>query len=127
MENKDWIKETFLKDKPVSFTSHPTYSIKTPKNMKQKRTVLSNPKVSKETARKAKRAVKARVTRKIMESKKEISLRDYFAAKAMGNFADEVNNGRATWEQSYAKIAKHCYKIADAMIAERKKTNENKK
>lgn len=33
--------------------------------MKQKRTVLSNPKVSKETARKAKRAVKARNTQKI--------------------------------------------------------------
>ncbi len=59
MENKDWIKKTFLKDKPVNFTSHPSYPIITPKNMKQKRTVLSNPKVSKETASKAKRAVKA--------------------------------------------------------------------
>ena len=57
MENKDWIKETFLRDKPVNFTSHPSYSNITPKKMKQKRTVLSNPKVSKEIAEKAKKAV----------------------------------------------------------------------
>lgn len=38
--------------------------------MKQKRTVLSNPKLSKETTSKAKRAVKTRVTRKM--TKQEI-------------------------------------------------------
>lgn len=49
-----------------------------------------------------------------------MTLRDYFAAKAMQSFL-------MTWhsDASYKDIAEGAYGIADAMLSERSKTNEN--
>ena len=52
--------------------------------------------------------------------KEKINLRDYFAAKAMQ--ADYSNNNHG-----FAKTAEYAYKMADAMIKEREKWNEEKK
>ena len=48
-----------------------------------------------------------------------MTLRDYFAAKAMQGTMTESNLGFT--QEDYEKISKICYSIADAMIAEREK------
>ena len=45
-----------------------------------------------------------------------MTLRDYFAAKAMGGFAADPNYGAEP-----ERMAEYAYKWADAMLAERKK------
>ena len=89
--------------------------------MTQKITLKSNPKASKEMRAKVKGAVKAVFERKKME---EISLRDYFAGRAMnGIIEEEMKSTRVLkdWEGCYDRIAESCYFLADAMIAERNK------
>jgi hypothetical protein len=58
-----------------------------------------------------------------------MSLRDYFAAKALGNSALFSMSGRnegendedwIEWESHCNLLAKNCYVLADAMIAARK-------
>jgi len=58
-----------------------------------------------------------------------MSLRDYFAAKALGNSALFSMSGRKEgendedwieWESHCNLLAKNCYVLADAMIAARK-------
>jgi hypothetical protein len=51
-----------------------------------------------------------------------MTLRDYFAAKAMqGWLTDPTTSGYGIEgrEAKYASIAEHCYAVADAMLAER--------
>ena len=49
------------------------------------------------------------------ETKEGMSLRDYFAAKAMQGFASKENE---IWPERFANNA---YRVADAMLAEREK------
>jgi hypothetical protein len=43
-----------------------------------------------------------------------MSLRDYFAAQALAGYVDEEGN-----PYNESEIAEWCYKVADAMLAER--------
>ena len=47
-----------------------------------------------------------------------MSLRDYFAAKAL-SLDEGVWEGKG--DESFAEMANNCYRIADAMLAEREK------
>lgn len=47
-----------------------------------------------------------------------MSLRDYFAAKAMAELIASFAGGDSTYAE---KTAEHCYRFADAMLAERSK------
>ena len=48
-----------------------------------------------------------------------MTLRDYFAAKALATVPAYSGEDVATWESS--DFARHAYQIADAMLAERAK------
>jgi hypothetical protein len=48
----------------------------------------------------------------------DITLRDYFAAKELASLE---NKTVCAWPEAYARIADHCYRMADAMLAERDK------
>lgn len=51
-----------------------------------------------------------------------MTLRDYFAAKALSTFLLQPDCGVAAYDISYANVwAKQAYDIADAMLAERAK------
>jgi hypothetical protein len=47
-----------------------------------------------------------------------MTLRDYFAAKAMLTI-DPQNVGICDVPEGYARLADHCYRMADAMLAAR--------
>jgi hypothetical protein len=47
-----------------------------------------------------------------------MTLRDYFAAKELGSLENKTVCDRP---EAYAHIADHCYRMADAMLAERDK------
>jgi hypothetical protein len=47
-----------------------------------------------------------------------MTLRDYFAAKALVGLAGYIDREEPT---THANVALHCYKMADAMLAERVK------
>jgi hypothetical protein len=46
-----------------------------------------------------------------------MTLRDYFAAKELTNMAGQI--AVCDIHDAYARIANHCYRMADAMIAAR--------
>lgn len=50
------------------------------------------------------------------EQMSECSLRDYFAAKALGGICAHLE----TWGQNIDGIAEQSYKVADAMLKQRK-------
>ena len=49
-----------------------------------------------------------------------MTLRDYFAAKAMQGFASTIDISDADYQEHFGYIAKDCYEIADAMLEARK-------
>lgn len=50
-----------------------------------------------------------------------MTLRDYFAIKALPYTLAMFGGGLATWENNYTKAVNRAYWIADAMLAEREK------
>ena len=58
-------------------------------------------------------------SKELSEQAMELTLRDYFAAKAMqGELACQQDDYE--W-RSFERLAAHCYSIADAMLKEREK------
>lgn len=58
---------------------------------------------------------------KMLNGSYGMSLRDYFAAKAMEGFNSDMV--RYDWQPEVAAMAaRHAYKLADAMLAERERT-----
>ena len=51
------------------------------------------------------------------EPEKGMALRDYFAAKAMQNFRDQI--GSQSDQEWFDKVAKGAYRMADAMLKAR--------
>jgi hypothetical protein len=56
---------------------------------------------------------------KTVTGNKGMTLRDYFAAKAMQEFLDEV--GSQSDQAWFAQIAKNAYRMADEMLKAREK------
>jgi hypothetical protein len=54
---------------------------------------------------------------KTVTGNKGMTLRDYFAAKAMQNFADQVSS--QSDQEWFDKVAKGAYRMADAMLKAR--------
>jgi len=61
-----------------------------------------------------------------------MSLRDYFAAKALIQFGEPeamrhwMSQGGNDYDKAYALIAEDCYRMADAMLSARNQSNETK-
>lgn len=54
-----------------------------------------------------------------------MSLRDWFAGKVLGGEVASQSDNTGEWkEEQFATLAKRCYKIADAMLAERSKNDD---
>ena len=49
-------------------------------------------------------------------SHRGMTLRDYFAAKAMQGFTSTIDISDADYQEHFGYIAKDCYEIADAML-----------
>lgn len=61
----------------------------------------------------------------VTEGQEGMTLRDYFASKAMNGFASNnewaKNSGPNDWDDYIGRMTRSAYQIADAMLAEREK------